>query len=143
MDALAAQISKKEFGDQLNADEAAIVRSAFAELFASVLRYVRGAGDVRTLTENLRTTSAIIEQIGQCTQMHVNGHLRDASEWKYSERDERPDAEQKSIETICEGALQFVASRILGSRQGGFVDRGYEQITDGIEEYLESRGVRK
>jgi hypothetical protein len=139
LDALAAQISKKEYGDQLSADEAAIVRSAFAELFASVLRYVRGAGDVRTLVDNLRTASAVVGQIDQCTQMHVDRHLRDASEWKYSEMKERTTAEQRSIETICEGALQLVASRILGPRQGGFEDRGFEEIIKGVEKYLESR----
>lgn len=137
IDPIAAGISQKEPGDRISGNEAEIIQSAFAELYAAVLRYVRGAGEISHLADSIRTASAVLGKIEQCSQVQVDGHLRAAADWQWDERKSAINHEKRALDRMCSGALQIVASRLLGPRQGGAESKGEDQMIDGIERYLE------
>jgi len=133
------RISIKELGDQITTEEAEIIEGVFCELFSSVLRFTRGAGEINHLVESVRSASHVIDRLSNCSQQQVERHLRSAADWKYDDMESPLYPENRALDRICSGALQSVASRLVGPRQGGASWKAKEEILDGIESYLKAQ----
>lgn len=139
IDPILDRISPKGLGDRITDEEAEIIEGVFCELYSSVLRFTRGGGEINHLVESIRSASFVIDRLSNCSQRQMERHLRRASDWKHDDMESPLYYEHRALDRVCSGALQSVASRLIGPRQGGATSRASEEMLDGIESYLETQ----
>ena len=113
---------------------------AFRALAAEIMRLARGSGDETKLVTALLRAAPYVELV-RTAPMLASRALMDLRSWKGTEGvHESLIEEQSAVETICNGALQIVASRLAGDP--GVESRGQSELAGGIVGYRRAYDAR-
>lgn len=136
--------SEKNCCDTLDESEARDLSSAYVELAAALMRYVRGGGDISQLRRAVLNAGRVTDLTKNMMNGHLERHLAPLRQWPVPYDEANTPERHYAHETLAKGALQYVASRL--DRLSALQSHGEQELDAGVRFYQEYKakayGVR-